>query len=115
MGNHPGVTSSFTNGLHASPKHHRLDVVLDSVTYPPAVGAKTPDSRVFLNAVGQSGCRPEEAIHIGDPRESGYLGAKAVGLLGVWPDRAVANPPEPDGAIRDLGGSFRRSRRAHVR
>lgn len=43
-------------------------------------GVEKPDSRIFTLALERSGCRPEEAVMIGDRIDNDILPAKALGM-----------------------------------
>jgi putative hydrolase of the HAD superfamily len=104
LGYHMGVISNFTDGLLSILKHHGLDAFFDSVTYSQAVGAQKPDSRVFAEALAQTGCSPSEAVHVGDSWEGDYLGATRAGIRAIWLNRGGIPPPERCEMVRDLRG-----------
>ena len=104
LGRHMGVISNFTDALLPILEYHALKVFFDSVTYSQVVGARKPDPRLFLAALKQAGCRPAEAIHVGDSWESDYLGASRAGLTAVWLNRDERPAPHPCKEARDLRG-----------
>ncbi len=104
LGTHMGVISNFTDALLSILKHQRIDTFFDSVTYSQAVGAQKPDASVFLQALKRAGCRPAEAVHVGDSWEGDYLGASRVGIMAVWLNRGDRPAPRACPEIRDLRG-----------
>lgn len=59
------------------------------------VKAYKPHKEIFLKALDVSGCRAEEAIHIGDSVSSDVLGAQSAGIKAVLLDRTgKGNNPE---------------------
>ena len=60
---------------------------LDGVVCSAAAGARKPDPRIFEVALGEAGCGPEEAIHVGDTPEEDVAGAEAAGIRALLIDR----------------------------
>ncbi len=56
-----------------------------------------PDSAIFNEAIARAGCRPEEALFVGDSLKQDIAGANRAGLCSVliW-HRDDRNPPEKD-------------------
>lgn len=52
-----------------------------------AVHAYKPHRELFEEALARSGCRPEEAVHIGDSYSSDVLGARAAGIRPILVQR----------------------------
>jgi putative hydrolase of the HAD superfamily len=65
-----------------------------------------PDRAIFRAALAAAGCRPDQAIHIGDSLTHDIRGAHTVGIRGVWINRKNVTPadssPVPDFAITTL-------------
>lgn len=65
-----------------------------------------PDPAIFLAALDGAGCRPEEAMHVGDSLFHDVGGASRLGLHTVWLNRHAAVPsatdPTPDFSIPTL-------------
>lgn len=76
--------------------------LFESVTYSQELGIAKPDPRLFHFALRRAGCRPEEALHVGDSWESDYLGALDAGMGAVWLNRAGGPAPGECREIRDL-------------
>ena len=49
-----------------------------------AAGYEKPDQRIYIEALRDAGCKPEEAIMVGDNTEKDLVGAKNVGMKTVW-------------------------------
>ena len=60
---------------------------LDGVVCSAAAGARKPDPRIFEAALGEAGCEPEEALHVGDTPEEDVAGAEAAGIRALLIDR----------------------------
>jgi putative hydrolase of the HAD superfamily len=101
---HMGVISNFTDALLKVLDFHQLSAYFDSVTYSQEVGFAKPDPRVFRRALGRAGCRPEDALHVGDSWESDYEGALDAGLGAVWLNRTERQSLRPCREIKDLTG-----------
>ena len=61
----------------------RLDAVVASAT----AGARKPEPAIFATALERVGCRPGEALHVGDSPEEDVPGARAAGIDAVLLDR----------------------------
>ncbi len=57
-----------------------LDRFLDSITTSEEVGVAKPHESIFLRALSKAGCRPREAVHVGDSLEWDVQGAREVGM-----------------------------------
>ena len=114
----PGVLSSLNGvatGLISNADVENIDGALDvnglrfevvvtsegSRCYKPAPG-------IFREALGLMGCRPEEALYVGDSQDDDIVGARGVGMRVAWLNRRGSSlkpgVPEPDFEIRDLRG-----------
>ncbi|MDP6379733.1 MAG: HAD family hydrolase, partial [Phycisphaerae bacterium] len=71
-----------------------LSPFLDVQLFSSAVGWSKPDARIFGLALERLGCRPDEAIFIGDDYSADIQGAKAAGLTAIWIDRKGEEPPD---------------------
>lgn len=63
-----------------------IDGLIDSVTASTLAGFAKPERAIFRTACESLGCRPEEAVHIGDDPEEDLLGAQAAGLSALLYD-----------------------------
>jgi len=63
-----------------------------------------PDPAIFRAALEAAGCRPEQAIHIGDSLTHDIAGARGVGISSVWLNRRGLGAKEhtPDFEISSL-------------
>jgi putative hydrolase of the HAD superfamily len=64
-----------------------LGELLDGVVSSAVAGARKPDPAIFEDALELAGCRPEEAIHVGDTPEEDVAGARAAGIRPLLIDR----------------------------
>lgn len=60
---------------------------LDGAVSSAAAGARKPDPAIFEPALEQAGCRPEEAVHVGDTPEEDVEAAEAAGIRVFLIDR----------------------------
>ena len=63
-----------------------LAELLDGVTASAIEGARKPDPAIFAGPLAASGCKPEQAIHVGDSTED-LDGASAAGISSLLIDR----------------------------
>jgi 2-haloalkanoic acid dehalogenase type II len=59
-------------------------------------GASKPDPALFHIACRELGCKPEEAVHLGDDIELDVRGARGAGLHAVWMNRGSHSWPGED-------------------
>ena len=83
-------------------KHHLgrfFSVVAASSDY----GFRKPAKLLFDAVLKRTGCRPEQAWHVGDAVEADVMGASGAGIYPVWynPNHAVAGLPVPCLEIHD--------------
>jgi len=57
-----------------------LAELLDGAISSAGAGARKPDPEIFAPALELAGCRPSEAIHVGDTVTEDVLGARAAGI-----------------------------------
>jgi putative hydrolase of the HAD superfamily len=79
-----------------------LDRRLNGVVASATAGARKPDPAIFAAALELVGCRPDEAVHVGDTAEEDVAGARAAGIDAVLLNRGrpAINPAEPDAKRR---------------
>ncbi|MBD2663315.1 REG-2-like, HAD superfamily (Subfamily IA) hydrolase [Richelia sinica FACHB-800] len=82
-----GVLSNFDSRLYSVLQKLGLREYFQSITISTQVRAAKPDPEIFKIALSKHNCLPEEAWHIGDSIEDDYLGAKSVGMRGIWINR----------------------------
>ena len=102
LGYRLGVISNHSERLLRFVRHLGLDRDLDPVVFTQEVGAEKPDRRVFEFALRRAGCRPSDAVHVGDSYEADYLGATEAGLRAVWLNRKSTPAPSRCEAVSDL-------------
>jgi HAD superfamily hydrolase (TIGR01549 family) len=82
-----GLISNHTDGLLRLVKHHRLEPMLDTITYSQEAGAEKPNPAVFVLALRRAGCAAEDAVFVGNDVEADVGGARGVGIRPVWLNR----------------------------
>lgn len=97
-----GIISNNTDDLLVMLDRLGLAKYFDHVTYSQEVRAEKPDPAVFRLALERAGCRPEEAVHVGDLYEADVVGARTVGLAPVLIDRHDRRPEADCLRIRNL-------------
>ena len=80
----------------------RLAPLLDSVTTSEAVGVGKPNPKIFLAALAKAGCKPAEAILVGDSLRRDVAGAKAVGMRAIHLHRSGDADHTADFSARGL-------------
>jgi putative hydrolase of the HAD superfamily len=67
-------------------------------------GVRKPKAEIFLRALHRLGVRADESIFVGDHPDVDVMGAKHVGMKGIWKrDLGWSEPKNADGIIDDLG------------
>ncbi len=82
-----GLISNHHDRLLRLLRDCRLEPLFDSVTFSQEVGAGKPDPRIFTRALGRAGCRPSEAVHVGDSIGADVEGARRSGIAPIWLNR----------------------------
>ena len=91
---------SLTNG-NADPRRLKLDRYFSFSFSAADVGAGKPAPALFEAALGHSGARPDEAVHIGDHPIDDIQGAANVGMHTIWANGAVRRLlPEGNAAVQ---------------
>lgn len=81
------VVSNWDCSLPAVLAAVGLRALVDDVITSAEVGAAKPDPRIFGAALAAAGCRPEEALHVGDSLLHDLEGANAAGIRALLLDR----------------------------
>lgn len=96
----------ITNGFAASKERLcvlGLDKVFSSLITSEAVGVPKPRPDMFLHALKEVNCLPEEFVYVGDDYETDIIGAKAAGVQAVLFNHKGlsidAKNPQPDAVI----------------
>ena len=76
-----------------------LDQYVDALVVSEETGMSKPDPRIFQIALERLGCRPEEAVMIGDSWSADVIGAIAAGIRPIWfnPGMRDADRDAPSG------------------
>jgi 2-haloalkanoic acid dehalogenase type II len=107
-GLHVGMVSNIDNDqLEHMLDFTRLRPYFDSILSSESARSCKPDPAIFEQALEQAGCRPDQALFVGDSRSADIAGANRSGLHSVllWhrDDRAVSDQdPRPSHVIRHL-------------
>jgi 2-haloalkanoic acid dehalogenase type II len=107
-GLHLGIVSNIDDDqLRHLVRLSQLDDYVDDILSSETAGSCKPDPAIFEEALRRAGCRPEEALFIGDTLQQDVAGANRVGLRSVllWhrPDREPPDTePRPDHVIRRI-------------
>jgi 2-haloalkanoic acid dehalogenase type II len=64
-----------------------LDGLLDGTVTSAGARARKPNPEIFAAALELAGCRPDEALHVGDSEEEDVAGARAAGIRPLLIDR----------------------------
>ncbi len=78
------VTNNLVEEQMDKLRYCELLELIDSITISEEAGYAKPDIRIFQTALDRLECKPEEAVVIGDSWENDILGARAVGIRGIW-------------------------------
>jgi putative hydrolase of the HAD superfamily len=81
------AVSNWDYSLPRVLKRCGLDGLLDGTVTSAGAGARKPDPEIFAAALELAGCRPEEALHVGDTEEEDVAGAQAAGIRPLLIDR----------------------------
>ncbi len=104
MGFRLGIVSNNTEDIHRTLRAFDLTRYFHSVTYSQEARAEKPDPVVFRLALERAGCRPSDAVHVGDVYEADVVGARDAGIAPVLVDRAGRHPYADCPRLRDLRG-----------
>jgi putative hydrolase of the HAD superfamily len=91
------VCSNWDCSLPEALAHAGLFHLVDAIVPSAVVGAAKPDDRIFAAALRAAGCRPDEAVHVGDSIDADVAGALASGIAAVLIDRDGTRGPPPPG------------------
>jgi putative hydrolase of the HAD superfamily len=81
------VVSNWDCSLGAVLERCGLAAMLDGAVSSAAAGHRKPDPGIFGPALVLAGCRPEEALHVGDTPEEDREGARRAGIEALVIDR----------------------------
>lgn len=72
-----------------------LDRFFDICLLSEAEGLEKPDRKIFLRALEQADCRPEDAVMIGDRLDNDIFPAKEIGFKTIWLRQGISCEQEP--------------------
>lgn len=87
------VSNGGGGNQRAKLRRAQLDGCLAHVFISAEVGAAKPDPRIFERALEAVGCRPDQALLVGDHPEHDIAGAARLGLRTCWVARGRRFPP----------------------
>lgn len=76
--------------------------LVDAVVASAVVGAAKPDARIFRAALEHAGCKPGEALHVGDSVAADVEGAQALGIHALLLDRDGGGGPGSIASLAEL-------------
>ena len=97
------VTNNFTEEQRDKLRFLALEGLIDELVTSEEVGEPKPSPAIFREALRRAGCRPEEAVMVGDSWEIDVLGAAGAGIRAVWLNREGGPCPDP-GLAREIRG-----------
>lgn len=87
------IVSNWDRRLRRIAGELGLDRLVEFSVISAECGARKPDRRIFDEALGLAGARPEETLHVGDLYDEDVVGARRAGIRGVLLDRAGHGAP----------------------
>lgn len=96
------VTNNLTAEQEDKLRHCGMAEFIDFMVTSEAAGVTKPDPAIFRQALDRAGCRPEEAVMVGDSWEADIRGALAAGIGAIWFNRTRRQPPEPADLLGDV-------------
>lgn len=79
-----GVIANQSPGTEERLAQHRIIQYIDLVVVSAEEGVAKPDKRIFEIALERSGCRPGEAVMIGDRIDNDIIPANLLGFHTIW-------------------------------
>ena len=106
-----GVIANQLLGTASRLENWGLLKFIDVVAASAELGVSKPDLRIFTYALEQAGCRPEEALMVGDRLDNDVFPAKELGMKTAWVRQGMAvyqqpvrEEEQPDFIIDNLSG-----------
>ncbi|MBI3975708.1 MAG: HAD family hydrolase [Armatimonadetes bacterium] len=96
------VISNATEEVLGRLQRLNLSPYFESITFSQEARAEKPDPAVFHLALRRAGCRPEEAVYVGNDYEADVIGARGVGMIPILIDRNDVVPDADCLRIRSL-------------
>lgn len=105
--------ASYRTGVVSNADVDHLEAALrrNGLAFPVVVSSESarcykPEPEIFFDALGRIGCRPQDALYVGDSQEDDIVGARRAGLKIAWLNRRgeslKPDVPEPDHEITTL-------------
>lgn len=85
-----GIIANQQPGLEERLKHWGIRDFFKIIVSSAEIGVSKPDPAIFEMALSMAGCRPEEAVMIGDRIDNDVVPAKTVGMRTVWVRQGLA-------------------------
>lgn len=79
-----GIIANQSLGTRERLEKHGVLKYIDLVIASAEEGVSKPDKRIFEIALERAGCKPDEAVMIGDRIDNDIVPAKALGMGTVW-------------------------------
>ncbi len=104
-----GVIANQSLGAGKRMEERGIAKYFDTVVLSAEEGVAKPDPEIYRRALERAGCRPEEAVMIGDRLDNDILPAAKIGMKTVWvrqgefiPEKAGYDGPAPDRVVKSL-------------
>ncbi|MBF2057493.1 MAG: HAD-IA family hydrolase [Cyanobacterium sp. T60_A2020_053] len=79
-----GIVSNFDSRIYQVLDNLQLSQYFSTVTISSQTGVAKPEAQIFLTALKQNNCSPDEVWYIGDSAKEDYWGARNVGIKSFW-------------------------------
>lgn len=95
------LVSNFYGNIHAVLSSYGLLPFFSEVVESAVVGVRKPDPAIYRLGVESAGCKPSEAVVVGDSFGKDIVPAKAVGCKAVWLKGEEWKPEAHDESLPD--------------
>jgi len=90
-----GVIANQSTGTRQRLREWGLAQYFDVIVSSDEEGLEKPDSLMFYLALERAGCKPEQAIMVGDRLDNDIAPAKRLGMRTIWVRQGWGGVPEP--------------------
>ncbi|MBR5648165.1 HAD family hydrolase [Pseudobutyrivibrio sp.] len=90
-----GVIANQPSETQSRLEKDGLDRFFDICLLSETEGLEKPDRKIFLRALEQADCRPEDAVMIGDRLDNDIFPAKEIGFKTIWLRQGISCEQEP--------------------
>ena len=90
-----GVIANQPSITHERLEKDGLNRFFDICLLSETEGLEKPDREIFLRALKQAKCKPEDAVMIGDRLDNDIYPAKEIGLKTIWLRQGISSEQEP--------------------